>query len=491
MSVLDLQRKGQQIGRIRIGQQVSFVKDGKEKTRPARLDTFRFTTASRHTADAIADLFGGEVREWGRQWEVITKRSEISVMVPPRDAVVSQWYEMWNAGGCIRRCDSQHEQISNGPCQCPHAANPDDAEEADKAARERAELAKTNPPRACHLITRVSVMIPDLPGLGVFRLDTGSFYAASEIGDTAALMQAARDKGVFIPATLRIEQRERVAGGQTKKYPVPVLEILATFRQIASGQLEAGGMAAQLPPAPGAARAAIAASPASPQAAGAPALQAVSSRCPGDPAVAARPGRGVNPPTPTPSAARLRRSRRRRHAGGHTEDRGSGEDSRGRGPDGVHRRRAGPVRDAPRAPDEPAERTPARRRGAGVMAEPLTPMDIEAKLRSLVTDLTRAQQSLAQARDIEVEKRHELNRARRKAILSEKSPKVTRGGYTTAERDAWVDGEVADLQFTYDKAVVIRESAQDHLRVLRDQAEIVRSLGASVRQAFEMAGVGS
>jgi hypothetical protein len=38
---------------------------------------------------------------------------------------------------------------------------------------------------------------------------------------------------------------------------------------------------------------------------------------------------------------------------------------------------------------------------------------------------------------------------------------------------------------------VTRESAQDHLRVLRDQAEIVRSLGASVRQAYELAGVGS
>lgn len=260
MSVLDLQRKGQQIGRIRIGQQVTFVKNGKEGKRPGRLDTFRFTTASRHTADAIAELFGGEVRDWNGQFEVITKRSEISVMVPPRDAVVSQWYEQWNAGGAIRRCDSQRDQISGGPCQCPHAADPGDADEADRMARRRAELAKLNPPQACHLITRVNVMIPDLPGLGVFRLDTGSFYAAAEIGDTAALMQAARDKGVFLPAVLRIEQRSRVAGGQTKYYPVPVLEVLATFRQIVGGELAAGGVAAQMPPLPGAQRKAIEAS---------------------------------------------------------------------------------------------------------------------------------------------------------------------------------------------------------------------------------------
>jgi Recombination directionality factor-like len=262
MSVLDLQRKGQQIGRIRIGQQVAIVKDGRDtgKTRPARLDTFRFTTASRNSADAIAELFGGEVREWNKQWEVITGRSEISVMVPPRDAVISQWYEQWNAGGAIRRCDSQHDQISNGPCQCPHAADPDNQEEADRAALRRAEMAKLNPPQACHLITRVSVMIPDLPGVGVFRLDTGSFYAAAEIGDTAYILQKARDAGVFLPAVLRIEQRQRVAGGQTKKYPVPVLEILSTLRQIVGGELAAGGVAAQLPPAPGEQRKAITAS---------------------------------------------------------------------------------------------------------------------------------------------------------------------------------------------------------------------------------------
>jgi hypothetical protein len=121
-------------------------------------------------------------------------------------------------------------------------------------------------------------------------------------------------------------------------------------------------------------------------------------------------------------------------------------------------------------------------------AEPLTPLSVEQTLRQLFNDLTRAQAALAQARDIEVGAKHELGRARRRAILSGQAPKVARGGFTTAERDAWVDSQVDDLQFAYDRAVVARESAQDHLRVLRDQAQIVRSLGASVRQAYELAG---
>lgn len=120
--------------------------------------------------------------------------------------------------------------------------------------------------------------------------------------------------------------------------------------------------------------------------------------------------------------------------------------------------------------------------------EPLTPLSVESKLRSLVTELSRAQQALRQARDGEVDKRHDYERAKRRALLGEKAPKVTRGGYTVAEQTAWVDTECSDLKYDADKATVIREAAQDHLRVLLAQSEIVRSLGASVRQAYETAG---
>ena len=257
MGILTLQRQGQQIGRIRIGQTVP-ASNG--KTRPARLDTFRFTTQSEHTARRISLLYGGEVRPWTEhtgEWEVITKENAIAVMVPPRDAVIEQWYEMWTAGGCARRCDGKRETIGNTPCLCPKPADPSDPEQVAAALAEHLRLAKLIKPQACRIVTRVKVMIPDLPGLGVFRLDTGSYWAAVEMGDTAALMQAARDQKCFLPAILRIEHRQRVARGETKKFPVPVLEITATIREITSGSLAAGGMAAQLPPAPAGQRAAL------------------------------------------------------------------------------------------------------------------------------------------------------------------------------------------------------------------------------------------
>ena len=250
MAVLDLQRRSQQIGRIRTGIQEQ-ASNG--RMRPAKLDRLRFTSPSRTAIESVAALYGGEAQPWKNghrdEWEVITGTAEIGITVPPRDAVITHWYELWGRGGCQRRCDSQREQISGGPCLCPHAGDPRDPEAVERAALERADLAKQG--KACHLITRINVMIPDLPGLGVWRLDTGSFYAAGETIDQASLMEMARDRGVFLPAILRLEQRQRVAGGETRNYAVPVIDVLATARQIVTGQLEGQGLAAQLPPAPG------------------------------------------------------------------------------------------------------------------------------------------------------------------------------------------------------------------------------------------------
>lgn len=257
MALLDIQRRGQQIGRIRLGEKVDTGrknKNGDAIFRPSRLATWRLTTGSRISADAVAGFLGGQVRPWEGQWEVVTDRTEIGVTIPPRDQVISQDYEMWSKGGCVRRCDSVTERIKNIPCPCP------------KDAIERSAAASANPPTACKAITRINVMIPDLPGLGVWRLDTSSFYAAVEIGDSAELMEMARNAGVFLPAVLRIDQRTRVAEGKTKHFPVPVLEVLATWRQIATGQIAAGGVANSLPPAPGESLRAITAGPQAPAA---------------------------------------------------------------------------------------------------------------------------------------------------------------------------------------------------------------------------------
>lgn len=119
----------------------------------------------------------------------------------------------------------------------------------------------------------------------------------------------------------------------------------------------------------------------------------------------------------------------------------------------------------------------------------LTPVEVEAKLRGLVTEMYAAQKALAEARDRETAAEIALKRARAAAFHHSDCPHVSRGGHTVADRDAWVDTKVMDEWAHARVAVTAREVAQDNLRVVLAVAETVRSLGASVRSAYSLAGV--
>lgn len=120
--------------------------------------------------------------------------------------------------------------------------------------------------------------------------------------------------------------------------------------------------------------------------------------------------------------------------------------------------------------------------------ESLTPVQIETMLSQSITDLTRAQQQLQQARDVETDAEIAYKAAYYRAVLDKHAPSVQRGGYTVAERDAWVGLRCREAWEQYRRAQTIREAAQDHLRTVRDVTEVLRSLGASVRTAYEGAG---
>lgn len=246
--ILDLQRRSVQLGEIRIGTSVAV--DGKNYRRPVRLETFRFTTASEHTAHVIAAKYGGKVAPWTQRkgrWEVITDRTALDVWVPPRGEAVDANMELWDGPKCLRRCNGITERIGNEPCLCPHPADPADPASVQQARDERKRLAALRPPQACKPLTRINVTIPDLPGLtGVFRLNTGSENAAVETADSGDAMAIAREGGVYLPAVLRFEWRIRSADGSP--YPVPVLHIGLSMQELAAGALPAGpsGLLAQL-----------------------------------------------------------------------------------------------------------------------------------------------------------------------------------------------------------------------------------------------------
>lgn len=215
VSTLMVQRSLRRLGKIRTGNVVS-AKDGKK--RPAKLDTFRFTSEQRSLIDAAREAFGGTVEPWtnpatGKQeWEVVTETDRVDIYVPPGQPV-SQWMELYRQGGCERRCDGVTETISRQPCLCP----------SDTELR----VAMAKDGAACKITTRLSVMLPQLPDLGSWLLETHSFYAAQELAGTAEVLAAAAERGQFLPARLRLDQREKkIPNKPTNKYAVPVIELV-------------------------------------------------------------------------------------------------------------------------------------------------------------------------------------------------------------------------------------------------------------------------
>lgn len=220
--ILSLQRRLVEVGRIRMGEKRT---SSSGKRYPAKLSTFRLTSKDEARIRAIAELYGGTPRSWDEregEWEVTTETAELPIVLMPGHAL-SQHFELWGSPGakkpvqCLRRCDGERELLSDGPCKCPAA---DD---------ERAELAKKG--EACRPTTRLSVILPDVPGLGTWRLETHGWYAAVELAGTATLLEEITRKGALFPARLRLEERRQVLNGETVVFAVPVVDVDATFRQ--------------------------------------------------------------------------------------------------------------------------------------------------------------------------------------------------------------------------------------------------------------------
>lgn len=90
----------------------------------------------------------------------------------------------------------------------------------------------------CAATSRLNVVLPDMPDMGVWRVETHSWYAANELAGTVDMVLSGTGGKGLVPVTLRIEPRTRVAGGQTKHFPVVVVEIRGvTPRQALTGPL--------------------------------------------------------------------------------------------------------------------------------------------------------------------------------------------------------------------------------------------------------------
>ncbi|MGW4825039.1 recombination directionality factor [Streptomyces sp. NPDC004227] len=236
--LLNIQRRAAEHGRLRTGYT--------QGNRPMRSATWVITSHSEEHVRAAAELWGGEPETWKplnstiEQWRVITKASAIEALITPGDPL-NQYNEMWSAGGCQRRCDGETELLSRQACICARQFG-EDWHQQKKGT-------------VCSATSRLNVMLPDLSGMGMWRAETHSFYAASEWGGMVDMVLAGTNGQGFVPVTLRIEPRQVVRAGQTKKFPVVVVEL----RGVTPRQALAGPMTAAVALEPGSSSQAVAA----------------------------------------------------------------------------------------------------------------------------------------------------------------------------------------------------------------------------------------
>jgi hypothetical protein len=222
--IIDIQRRLAQTGRIRIGEVVVGTRpDGSTYTRPKKSEAFRLTSSSKAAIDAAASKYGGQPRPWtdaptGGQWELFTTSTTLDILLPPESMSFSQYYELWSGGGCKRRCNGSWQVPSEDECVC----DPND--------------------RECKPHTRLSVMLADLPGAGLWRLDTQGWNAANELSgafELAGLIARARGMAI-LPGVLRLDQRETKRPNPkdpekviTRKFAVPVIDFDLDLSEIA------------------------------------------------------------------------------------------------------------------------------------------------------------------------------------------------------------------------------------------------------------------
>ncbi|MFI5934744.1 hypothetical protein [Actinoplanes sp. NPDC051494] len=230
-----LQQRLTLVGAIRLGQKVP-TSNG--NMRPGKLETLRFTSPSRQIVDAIADLYGGQVKPWqantGPQWEVVSTVKEVAVLVPPQR--IDPNLEHWGNGYRDRMCDGEVERIRNAACLCEQM-------QANGRRVDAREL--------CKPTTRMALMLAKVPGMGVFKLESHGWNSAAELPTLAASIESAPQP---IPARLEVQVREKKTfdpaardGKQVESrvFMVPVLHFdWITPAQAFGGELGAASRAA-------------------------------------------------------------------------------------------------------------------------------------------------------------------------------------------------------------------------------------------------------
>lgn len=244
MPIKTLRPRLPEVGRIRLGEKIALPDEpGKKtgRTRPERLDTLRFTSSDVELLRVLRVQYGGEEpRQWagapvGDQFELISESTFVDVFVPPVAMGLSQFMELWEGGGCVRRCDGEVCTIA--------------AKRGDNATVEQVACKCTKGTEQCRPTTRLGLILCDVPSTGMWRLESKGWNAAGELAGVCEMIGAAqlRNGGAFVPGRLRVEMREVKRPGQAvKQFVVPVLEVSTSVEELFPPVGAAGGPVAAI-----------------------------------------------------------------------------------------------------------------------------------------------------------------------------------------------------------------------------------------------------
>ncbi len=219
-----LDRRMPRAGKIKLG--------AKTEKAMKKLEQFRFLSPFKDCIEAIAAQYGGKCIPYHDdaanpkdQFEVYTTSDTIEVGLMPDGLEAA--YEMWGGGMRQRTCDG---------VTCSMEVPDGD----DYAIVEERCICMGEGTFRCKPKLRITVILPDVPLRGAWLLETGSWFAQSEMPGMFDLIAELGKRGQMTKALLSIEKRTDVKFGRGGKpirrnYVVPVLSMADTPMALMSG----------------------------------------------------------------------------------------------------------------------------------------------------------------------------------------------------------------------------------------------------------------
>ena len=211
------------LGKIRLGLKVE--QEGRA-TYPKAVDFFV-------CPPEVKAVFGDEPKEL----QIVFPNDDI-------DSAASHWYRAYSQRGLVCKGDGERadrlvdmKATVSGDGELPESRHPEHwkiaTSRSENVARHMIECPPATCPqfqqKACRPIMNLVFMLPDVPGLGVWQIDTSSWHSIRNILGSLQLVQSLIGRVSGIPLTLALVDQWVQPEGQSKKI-VHVLRLTAPYK---------------------------------------------------------------------------------------------------------------------------------------------------------------------------------------------------------------------------------------------------------------------